>query len=80
MVFAGTNGYPADEADFLRDIIHTMGTALAGHLRLEVECLSIWVAQRHAQIEQGTLVYMAHQLNVLRRVPAGTGKKQVRKP
>jgi predicted O-methyltransferase YrrM len=80
VVFAGANGYPADEAYFLHDIIHTIGTALAGHPRLDAERLSTWVAQRHAQIEQGTLVYIAHQLDVLGRVPARMGKRQVGKP
>ena len=80
VVFAGANGYPADEAYFLHDIIHTISTALAGHPQLDAERLSTWVAQRHAQIEQGTLVYIAHQLDVLGRVPARMGKRQVEKP
>ena len=70
VVFAGANGYPADEAYFLHDIIHTIDSALTGHPRLDGERLGAWVAQRHAQIEQGTLVYMAHQLDVLGRVIA----------
>ena len=69
VVFADANGYPDDEAYFLHDIIHTIGAALAGHPRLDAELLSTWVAQRHAQIEQGSLVYIAHQLDVLGRVP-----------
>jgi hypothetical protein len=80
VVFAGANGYPADEAYFLHDIIHTIGTALAGNPQLDAELLSTWVAQRHAQIEQGTLVYIAHQLDVLGRVPVPMGKRQVGKP
>jgi predicted O-methyltransferase YrrM len=79
VVFTGANGYPADEAYFLHDIIHTVGTALTGHPQLDAERLSNWVAQRHAQIEQGTLVYIAHQLDVLGRVPALMGKRQVGK-
>jgi hypothetical protein len=80
VVFAGANGYPADEAYFLHDIIHTIGTALTGHPQLGADRLSTWVAERHAQIEQGTLVYIAHQLDVLGRVPARMGKRQVGKP
>ena len=79
VVFAGANGYPADEAYFLHDIIHTIRTALTGHPQLDAERLSNWVAQRHAQIEEGTLVYIAHQLDVLGRVPARMGKRQVGK-
>jgi hypothetical protein len=80
VVFAGANGYPADEAYFLHDIIHTIGATLTGHPQLNTERLSTWLAQRHAQIEQGTLVYIAHQLDILGRVPARTGKKQVGTP
>ena len=70
VVFAGADGYPADEAYFLHDIIHTIDLELTGHPQLDAERLAAWVAQRHAQIEQGTLVYMAHQLDVLGRVTA----------
>ena len=80
VVFAGADGYLADEAYFLHDIIHTIGTALTGHPQLDADRLSTWVAERHAQIEQGTLVYIAHQLDVLGRVPARIGKRQVGKP
>ena len=76
VVFAGADGYPADEEYFLHDIIHTIGTALTGHPQLDAERLGAWVAQRHAQIEQGALVYIAHQLDVLARVPAPIGERQ----
>jgi predicted O-methyltransferase YrrM len=70
VVFAGPNGYAADEAYFLHFIIHTMHTALSAQPDLDPERLTAWIAQRHAQVEQGTLVYIAHQLDVLGRVPA----------
>jgi SAM-dependent methyltransferase len=73
VVFAGPNGYVADEAYFLYFIIHTMHTALAGHPDLDAERLTAWIAQRHAQVEQGTLVYIAHQLDLLGRVSAPSG-------
>jgi hypothetical protein len=79
VVFAGANGYPADEAYFLHYIIQTIGTALTGHPQLDSERVSAWVAQRHAQIEQGTLLYIAHQLDVLGRVPARIGNRQIGK-
>ena len=79
VVFAGANGYPADEAYFLHDIIHTIDLVLTGHPHLDAERLGAWVAQRHAQIEQGALVYIAHQLDVLGRMTAphggGAGRK-----
>jgi SAM-dependent methyltransferase len=69
VVFAGPEGYPEDEAYFLHCIIHTMATALQGHPQLDRERFAAWIAQRHAQIEQGSLVYIAHQLDFLGRVP-----------
>jgi predicted O-methyltransferase YrrM len=73
VVFAGPHGYAADEAYFLHFIIHTVHTALAGHPHIDAERLAAWIAQRHAQVEQGTLVYIAHQLDILGRVPAPLG-------
>ena len=80
VVFAGANGYPADEAYFLHDIIHTIDRALTGHPHLDAERLGAWVAQRHAEIEQGVLVYIAHQLDVLGRMTAPMGEEQDGKP
>ena len=48
--------------------------------QLDADPLSTWVAERHAQIEQGTLVYIAHQLDVLGRVPVRMGEREVSKP
>jgi hypothetical protein len=76
VVFSGANGYSADEAYFLHDIIHTIDMALTGDSQLDAERLRTWVAQRHAQIDQGALVYIAHQLDVLGRVPPLTGQRQ----
>jgi len=76
VVFAGPNGYPADEAYFLHDIIHTIGTALTGYPNLDAERLRIWEAQRHAQVDRCALVYIAHQLDVLGRMPALTGERK----
>ena len=74
VVFAGANGYSADEAYFLHFIIHTVHTALTGHADLDAGRFTAWIAQRHAQVEQGTLVYIAHQLDLLGRVPAPLGE------
>jgi len=76
VVFAGANGYPADEAYFLHDIIHTIDLVLTGHPHLDAERLGAWVALRHAQIEQGVLVYIAHQLDVLGRMTAPMREEQ----
>lgn len=70
VVYAGPEGYPADEAYFLHFIIHTVDTALKGHPDLDVARFADWIEQRHAQVEQGALVYIAHQLDFLGRVLA----------
>ena len=74
VVFAGANGYSTDEAYFLHFIIHTMHTALSGHPDVDAGRFTAWIAQRHAQVEQGMLVYIAHQLDLLGRVPAPLGE------
>lgn len=63
VVFAAQDGYPADEAYFLHFIINTMDGALNEHPELDQTRFKAWIAQRHAQIEAGTLVYIAHQLD-----------------
>lgn len=69
VVFAGPQGYPADEADFLHRIVETMCEALQSHPALAArrDRFLDWIARRHAQIENGTLVYTAHQLDFLAR-------------
>ncbi|MGQ4809317.1 hypothetical protein NKDENANG_02733 [Candidatus Entotheonellaceae bacterium PAL068K] len=68
VVFAGPEGYPADEVYFLHYIIHTMQTALACHPALDPARFERWIRQRHAQVEDGTLVYIAHQLDIVGRL------------
>jgi 2-polyprenyl-3-methyl-5-hydroxy-6-metoxy-1,4-benzoquinol methylase len=65
IVFAGPQGYPHDEAYFLHFVIETMHRQLRGHPALNAEKLDHWAALRHAQIERGELVYIAHQLDFL---------------
>jgi hypothetical protein len=68
VVFPGSEGYPEEESYFLHYIVHTVGTALDGHPDLDPGRFSRWIAERHAQIEQGRLVYIAHQIDFLGRV------------
>lgn len=68
VVFAGENGYEGDEAYFLHFIVHTMHDALRGHPELDKTYFDAWIAHRHAQIEAGELVYIAHQLDFLGRL------------
>ena len=69
VVFAGPDGYPADEAYFLHFIVHTIEQALTGHPDLDPGRFSAWIARRHAQVQTGELVYLAHQLDFLCRLP-----------
>ena len=70
VVFASQEGkrYPADEGYFLHYIINTMAGALRGHPELDEARFSKWIATRHAQIDAGELVYIAHQLDFFGRV------------
>jgi len=65
VVFAGKDGYPADEAYFLHFIIDTIYQALREHPQLETAIFDAWIARRHTQIEAGELVYIAHQIDIL---------------
>ncbi len=75
VVFPGPDGYPADEAYFLHFILHTLHTALEGHPDLGPARLAGWIARRHAQVEEGSLVYIAHQLDFLARI-SGVGSRE----
>ena len=63
VVYAGPDGYYGDEAYFLHFIVQTMQSALTGHPELNPQQFAAWIARRHAQIESGELVYIAHQLD-----------------
>lgn len=61
------NEYPAEEAYFLHQILHFVETELAGHPELNAKSFENWLTRRRQQIENGTLIYIAHQLDVLAR-------------
>jgi SAM-dependent methyltransferase len=65
VVFAGQEGYPADEAFFLHFIVDTMAGALKDHPDLDRKSFERWIQQRHRQVDQGALVYIAHQMDFL---------------
>ena len=67
VVFGDENGYPADEAYFLHFIVDTVWGALDGEIAPRQ--IESWASARHAQIERGTLVYIAHQLDFFGRIP-----------
>ena len=73
VVFAGQDGYPADEAYFLHFIIDTMRGAIIDHPALVSRRARFadWIEQRRRQIDENKLVYIAHQLDFVGQVPGG---------
>ncbi len=68
VVCPAPDDYPADEAYFLHYIVETIRGALADDGTLDPGRFDAWVAKRHQQIEDGRLVYIAHQLDILGRI------------
>lgn len=60
--------YPADEAYFLRYILDTIEEAVTETTDGIARELSDWLARRRAQVDDGELVYLTHQLDLLGRV------------
>ncbi len=69
VVFSGQEGYPMDEAYFLHFILHTVHQALAGRPELAGGRLDDWIGRRHRQVQDGELVYIAHQVDFVGRMP-----------
>jgi SAM-dependent methyltransferase len=63
IVYPQDAGYPEDEAYFLHFIINTIYRALEHHAELDNQKFADWIRQRHDQIDQHKLVYIAHQLD-----------------
>ncbi|MBN2115324.1 MAG: hypothetical protein JW730_02060 [Anaerolineales bacterium] len=67
-VVHGSDGtYPADEKYFLHFILGFFESSLKAHPELDPAMFGNWLAERHAQIERGELVYIAHQMDFLVR-------------
>ena len=67
---APDGSYPADEAYFLRSILNTIRDALRSRPdRVEPADLAEWLAERGRQLAAGELVYIAHQLDFVGRLP-----------
>lgn len=71
VVWPGEGAYASDEAYFLHHIIDTIERELRRHAVVNQTHLAAWVALRHAQIERGELVYLAHQIDVVGRPSQG---------
>jgi len=70
VVFPQNEGYPADEAYFLECILGFMKSSLSGHPELNGGDFAAWLAARQAQIDRHELVYIAHQIDFLVKIPA----------
>jgi hypothetical protein len=62
--------YPADEAYFLQFILHFFEESLEEHPDLGTEIFADWLEKRREQVERGELVYIAHQIDFLAKVPS----------
>ncbi len=69
VVFPQGRSYPEDEAYFLHFLIHTISQTLSGHPCFDPQTFDAWIEERHAQVETGRLIYLAHQLDFFGRVP-----------
>ncbi|MFK7805508.1 MAG: class I SAM-dependent methyltransferase [Anaerolineae bacterium] len=65
VVYPSDKQYPADEGYFLHHILSFFEQSLTGREGVEPEQLRQWLEVRHAQIEAGELIYIAHQLDVV---------------
>jgi hypothetical protein len=64
------NTYRADEAYFLRHIVNTVDVELQRHSQIAPADRAEWSRLRHAQVDRGELVYIAHQLDFAGTVTA----------
>ncbi len=68
----GEGRYPGDEAYFLKHILSFFQTSLASDPTLDGKRFQHWLQARRDQIEQGELIFIAHQLDVAGYLPEGT--------
>jgi hypothetical protein len=67
IVFPREGGYLEEEAYFLHHILYFIEEELSSQSGLEEEAFANWIQTRRQQINTGSLVYIAHQLDVLAR-------------
>lgn len=73
VVYPSQGRYPAQEAEFLRHIVHTVEAELGGHPEVGPS-VPAWSEARRQQIDAAELVYLAHQLDfVVERAEAARG-------
>ncbi|MEM8859892.1 MAG: class I SAM-dependent methyltransferase [Chloroflexota bacterium] len=65
VVYAKKGEYPADEGYFLQHILHFFEDSLGGRDDVDQDLLNAWLDDRRQQIEEGKLIYIAHQLDIV---------------
>lgn len=68
IVYAGPNGYPHNEKDFLHHLITMIENEMNGHPEIDLSALDSWVSIRKDQIASGDLVCIVHQMDFLGKV------------
>ncbi len=68
VVYPVNGAYPADEAYFLKFILHFFEESLGNHPELDPAVFADWLGKRSQQVERGELVYIAHQIDFLARI------------
>ena len=71
IVFPRDGKYPDGEGHFLTDILGMVETSVRASGAIPAEQLSAWVARRRRQVDEGQLIFIAHQLDVTGRRPGG---------
>lgn len=66
-----SGGYSSDTMFFLKCILQTVEGALHNDPRLDTRQFNIWMNQRYHQLAEGSLTYMAHQVDILGKVREG---------
>jgi SAM-dependent methyltransferase len=69
IVYPRNGVYPADEAYFLHHILHFFEESLQRRSEVTSGELESWLKRRHAEVERGELVYIAHQIDFLAGAP-----------
>ena len=64
-VFPRQDSYTDDETYFLHFILHTINRELRNHPRLDQKQFSAWIEGRRLDVEQGRLVFIAHQMDFI---------------
>jgi len=70
VVYPADNRYFSEEAYFLHFILHFFEEVLGSSPELDPTIFSDWLTKRRQQVERGELVYIAHQMDFLCRIPS----------